>query len=163
MSWNTILETVVPAVVSGGGTAVSAFAAFFRETKKRVEKLEERLGSIETKAGLVYSIHLVEIAIQDLKERIEAQPKESPRWRMPSFSGVDVEDRLRTFESRLKDVEGAVEKLERATRKFISEEDFEDADRQRASEIAGIKNTLSEVRGLLQGLQSALGLLKAHR
>lgn len=163
MSWNSILETVVPAVVSGGGTAVSAFAAFFRETRKRVEKLEERLGSIEAKAGVTYSIHLVETALQDLRERLDSQVKETPRWRMPSYSGIEVDDRLREFERRLKDLESNYERMEKQVRKFITEDDFEEADRQRAAEIAGVKNTLAEIRGLLQGLQSALGLLKPHR
>jgi hypothetical protein len=56
-------------------------------------------------------------------------------------------------------MEENVERLEGKFRKYVSEDEFEKADRDRANEIATVRTTLAEVRGLLQGLQSALGLI----
>lgn len=161
-SLDHLLESVIPAIISGGGTAVSTILAFLRDIKKRVEELEKRVGTIEGKSGLVYSMHLMEDAIKGLREKLE-ESREPMRWRMPSYTGMEiipeVESKLRDFERRLKDMEECHERLESKIKKLVSEEDFEQADRQRAEEIAIVKQTMAEVRGLLQGLQSALGLI----
>lgn len=173
-SWDHLVESVVPAIISGGGTAVSTILAFVRDFKKRLEELEKRVGSIEGKAGLVYSMHLAEEGLKSLRERLDARdrqdndiPREPPRWRMPSYSNMDVltqfEDKLRDLDRRLKDMEDSQERLEGKVKKCVTDAEFEDADRQRADEIAAVKTTMAEVRGLLQGLQSALGLIGKPR
>jgi len=168
-SLDHLLESVVPAVISGGGTALSTILAFFRDIKKRVEELEKKIGSIDSKTGLVYSIHLMEEGLKSVREHYqrEQQGDESwPRRRPGSFTNLEsvgFEERLRKLEGQFKDIEECHERLESKIKRCVPEEDFEQADRQRAEEIAQVKNTMAEVRGLLQGLQSALGLIKPSR
>ena len=38
-SFDNLLDSVIPAIISGGGTAISTIYAFFRDLKKRVEEL----------------------------------------------------------------------------------------------------------------------------
>lgn len=165
-SLDSLLESVIPAIISGGGTAVSTILAFVRDIKRRLDELEKRVGSMEGKAGLVYSMHVAEELLKKLKE--DWDDRNQVRGRLPSYSGVDpnnlgpdsgVLSKLREFDHRLKDMEENVERLEGKFRKYVSEDEFEKADRDRASEIATVRTTLAEVRGLLQGLQSALGLI----
>ena len=40
-----ILQTVLSGLISGGGSAVTAFAAVFRDIKKRLNALEAKLGN----------------------------------------------------------------------------------------------------------------------
>lgn len=169
-SLDHLLESVIPAIVSGGGTAVSTIYAFVRDIKRRLEELEKRIGSMEAKAGLVYSMYLAEEAIKKIREDLEE--KDQVRGRLPSYSGVDPNNlgpdsgvlaKLREFDHRLKDMEENVDRLEGKFRKYVSEDEFEKADRDRANEIATVRTTLAEVRGLLQGLQSALGLISNNK
>jgi hypothetical protein len=55
-----------------------------------------------------------------------------------------------------------MESLERKVKRMITEEEFEKSDRQRAEELSTVRLTISEVKGLLQGLQSGLGLMKSR-
>jgi len=158
-SLDHLLESVIPAVITGGGTAVSTILAFLRDTKKRLDDVEKRVGSLEGKSGLVYSMHLLEDSLKTLRDKVG----EPVRWRTPSFPGEQttdfIEGKLRDFERRIKDLEECQERIDAKIKKLVSEDDFEQADRQRADEISAIRHTMAEVRGLLQGLQSALGLI----
>lgn len=166
-----LLESVVPAVISGGGAAFSTILAFVKNITKRLDDLEKKVGSLDGKQGLAYSVHLTEESVKALKEQV-GTPQNGQRWRLPSFSGEgdlgEVEQRLRTFDTRLKGLEAVSSRLEEtieklSRKKYVSEDDFEDADRDRAQEIAQVRTTLAEVRGLLGGLQTALGLVKPSR
>lgn len=162
-----LVENIVTAVISGGGTAVSAILAFFRDVKKRIDDLEKKVGSLENSSGLVYKIQLVENAIQKLSSEVNnwaAHPPESllnviRSRRDSTIDEFTIDGRIRIFESRLKAMEENIERLERKVGRCVLDEDFESADRQRAEEIATIRTTIAEVNGLLKGLQSALGLV----
>lgn len=167
-SLDNLLGSVATAAISGGGAAVSTVFAFVRDIKRRLEELEKRVGSIEGRAGLVYSMQLAEEAIKKLREDFAKDP---PRERAPSYSGIDplalpdagMLAKLRDFDHRIRDLDETVKRMENKFRKYVSEEEFERADRDRANEIATVRTTLAEVRGLLQGLQSALGLIGKDR
>lgn len=162
-----MLENIVTAVISGGGTAVSAILAFFRDVKKRIDDLERKVGSLETSSGLVFKIHTLEALVQKMGQDINnwaAHPPESllnviRSRRDATIDEFTIDGRIRLFEARLKAMEELIEKLERKVGRCVSEEDFEGADRQRAEEIATVRTTIAEVNGLLKGLQSALGLV----
>lgn len=166
-----LLESVIPAVISGGGAAFSTILAFFKNMTKRIEDLEKRVGSLDGKQGLAYSIHLTEESVKALKEQM-GTPRDAVRWRLPSFTGEgdlgEIEQKLRAFEVRLKSLEATLSRVEEVVekssrKKYVAEDDFEEADRERANEIAQVRTTLAEVRGLLGGLQTALGLVKPGR
>lgn len=167
-SLDHILESVVPAVISGGGTAISTILAFFRDIRKKIEELEKKVGSIDGKSGLLYSMHLAEESIKKLREQLEERDHHDPqvRRRTSSFTNEfipwdEIQDFIKKEVARhLQDLEERLEKLEGKVKKLVSEEDFEQADHARAGEIAQVKHTMAEIRGLLQGLQAALGLIK---
>lgn len=165
-SLDHLLESVVPAVITAGGTAASTILAFFRNLQKRIEDLEKKVGSMDGKNGLVFSMHVAEEAIKSVREQVEnAPPREGTRWRLPSFSNEglsgEYEQKLRDFDRRLKDMEDNIDRFLR--KKYVSEDEFEQADRERAAEIAAVRTTMAEVRGLLEGLKTALGLVKSER
>lgn len=151
-----VVETVIPAIITGGGTAISTILAFFKNLQKRLGDLESKVGSLDEKKGLIYTLHVLEETVEELKEALNA--RQEKRWRLPSFSNEgtleEIEGRLRQFSNRLTDLETNLDRLTRT--KFVTEEEFEAADRERAAEIGTIRTTLSEVRGLLKGLQMAL-------
>jgi len=176
---NHLLESVVPAVITGGGTAISTILAFFRDIKKKVEELEKKVGSFESKAGLIYGLHVLEESVKRLKEAVEQiQQRDSHTtggpWGRPRsisneyFPWDDIRNEIqelvkKELNYRLTNVDDRLDKIDQKLKKLVSEDDFEQADRARADEIAEVRTTMAEVRGLLQGLQSALGLIKPTR
>jgi DNA repair exonuclease SbcCD ATPase subunit len=169
-SLDNLLESVVPAIISGGGTAMSTIFAFFRDLKKRIEDLEKRVGSVDNKFGLAFSVSLVEESVRQVRNQIEGM--NNGRWTRPSMTGIEgfpslpnldqALQRVMSIEPRLRELEERCERIENKFKKLVTEEDFEQSDRQRAEEIATVRTTLAEVKGLLQGLQSALGLIKSR-
>lgn len=163
-----LIENIITAVISGGGTAVSAIYAFFKDVKKRLDDLEKKIGSVESGSGLSFKVQNLEASYASLKSEVTNWANHPPAsllqvfrsQRISTHDEFTIDDRIRSFESRLKVMEETVEKLERRVKSCVSEDDFEDADRERAEEIASVRTTIAEVSGLLKGLQSALGLVR---
>lgn len=172
---DSLIENILTAVISGGGTAASAIIAFFRDIKGRLNKVEEKIGSLEAKSGIVYAVYQAELGVNALRTEITSWPNHPPEWlvvlvqrlarRSQSFNDpIEYSEfdqqATRKLERRLSQLEETMEALEKKLSKCVSEEDFEDADHARADDISTIRTTIAEVNGLLKGLQSALGLLK---
>lgn len=170
---NNLLQSVIPAGLSGLGAALSAIWAFFRDLKKQVEGLEKRLGSVDSKSGLAFAVSLTEENVRQLKNQVDSllYPDRDRRSRTPTLTGMEeyqnpnIEQMIQAsvqkiLAPRIREFEERMERIENRFRKLVTEEDFEVSDRQRADEIATIRTTIAEVKGILQGLQSALGILK---
>jgi hypothetical protein len=167
-----LVENVVTAVISGGGTAISTIVAFFQGVKKKVEDLEKKVGSVDGRHGLVFQVHAIEQSIAQMRQEIAGWVNHPPEWllqvartRRPSslhgledISGYD--ERIRWMEGKIKDFEDTLERMDRKIKGMVAEEDFEAADRQRAEDIATVRTMVAEVNGLLKGLQTALGMVK---
>jgi hypothetical protein len=167
----TIIGSLITAILSGGGTAFTTVFALFKDLKKKVEELEKKVGSFESKTGLAYAVVKNEETLRDLKR--DTDDTTDARRRRPSFLNFDdmleadtawpsVVHRIKGFETKLREIEETLQRLELKTRRMVSESDFEAADRKRAEEIAGVRTTVFEVKGLLQGLHMALGLTKGR-
>lgn len=171
----SFLENFLTAALSGGGSAATAIIAFFRDIKGRLTKIEDKIGSLEGRSGLIYAVNQLELGITALRSDLNGLSQHPPEWlvalvqriarRSPVFGDpVDFADfdvqTVKSLARRLKDLEEKQEDLARKVAKCVSEEDFDDADRARAEDIATIRTTIAEVNGLLKGLQSALGLIK---
>jgi hypothetical protein len=169
---DNLVEKVVTAVLTGGGTAASTILVFFRDVRKRIDELEKKVGSTENRTGIAYKVYLLEeeavVGVKKLRSEIESWTQHPPDWlinfgrRRSNAPGsldefVAMEDRIRQMDRRIRELEETFPHLEERVRRCISEEDFAVADRQRAAEISVVRTTLAEVRGLLQGLQSVLG------
>lgn len=154
-SLESLLESVIPSVLSGGGAAVSTIIAFFRDLRSRIETLEKRLGSLEDRNGIIFAIHHLEEQVRQLRE--DAQPARAGR--LQSYNDLSEAAPWAGLQRRMSELEERIERLEGKLKKLVTEEDFEASDKARAAEIATVRTTLAEVKGLLQGLQSALGLI----
>jgi hypothetical protein len=164
MAFDHLFEGIVTALVSGGGTASSTIL-FFRDLKSRVEVLEKRIGSTDSKAGLSHTLHELsqkQEKSESLSSRVERLEVELTASRRKSFPGVETleEGQIRELNRRLKDAEETIARLEARQKRYVLADDLDASDRQRADEIGHLKNTLAQMHGLLQGLQAALGYLK---
>lgn len=167
-----LIGSLVTATITGVGTAFTTVFTLYKDVKKRVDALEKQIGSFETKTGIAYSIVKIEETIRDLRRDTEENP--SSRRRRSSFQSIDdilegdnasipaLVHRIKGFESKLREVEETLQRLDMKTKRMVSESDFEAADRKRAEEISGVRTTVFEVKGLLQGLHLALGLTKGR-
>jgi tetrahydromethanopterin S-methyltransferase subunit G len=167
------LETLITAIVSGGGTAVSAILAFFRDVKRRIDDVERRVGSVEARSGLAYSVE----ELEDSVKRIEAWASNPPDWLMqlirlgrrsaPSYGSDDFHEydtKLRAINSRLQELIESIDKIERRLKQTVTEETFDVADRQRATEIADLRANISMTQGMIKGLESIFSMGKTpHR
>lgn len=171
MAFDHLFEGIVTALVSGGGTASSTIL-FFRDLKSRVEVLEKRVGSTDSKNGLSHTLHELSQKqekseslsgrverLEALGTRVERLEGESTANRRKSFPGVESleEGQIRELNRRLKDAEETITRLEARQKRYVLADDLDASDRQRADEIGHLKNTLAQMHGLLQGLQTALG------
>jgi predicted RNase H-like nuclease (RuvC/YqgF family) len=166
----TLLGSLITAVLSGGGTAFTTVFALFKDIKKKVEELEKKVGSFESKTGLAYSIVRLEESLRDIKR--DTEETTDARRRRPSFLSFDdmleadatavpsLIQRIRNFEVKLREIDETLQRLDMKVKRMVTEDEFETADRKRAEEIAGVRTTVFEVKGLLQGLHMALGLTK---
>lgn len=161
-------ETLLTSVVSGGSAAASAFVAFFRDVKKRTEDVEKKVGSVESKMGLAYSVLQLEEALKkvqpvldDVLRRVQNLEGWSGVRQRPSSSEESYDEVMQLvtrLTSRVSSLEEDFLRLQKKTYSVVMDEDFEAADRQRADEINRLRSTMSEIHGLLRGIQSVLGV-----
>jgi len=161
-----VLTKLIPSVLAGAGSGISAVLTWVRGVTSRVTELDKRLGkleivigSIETRSGMAKSLHDLERTVHGRADDTGRFDRENTgKWRAVQNQDVDdlwVERRFRDFEDRLSRVESKL-------KTFVTEDDFDTADRRRADEVQAVRTTLAEIRGLLHGLQSALGLIKSR-
>lgn len=160
-----ILQSVIPSALSGLGTAASAVWALFRDIKKKVDDLEKKIGSADSRSGLAFRVAILEGELKEIRVQLEGLLYPNRGGRVNTLTGLEglvpmeqVTQKFSNVESRLIDLEERVERTEAKIKKFVTESDFAEADKERAKEISSIRETISEVRGMLQMLKSALGL-----
>lgn len=159
------LGAFLSAIASGAGTAITTVLALVREIRKRVEELERKVGSMESKTGLSHSYSTLLTDFRDLKKDFEDSQRRQPH---PSYSEIGLipggqEPGLQSIERRFREIDERLDRLETKMKRVVTDTEFDLADRQRAEDIATVRVTVSEVKGLLQGLQMALGLAKVHQ
>jgi hypothetical protein len=149
-----ILSKILPAVVSGGGAGISAFVAMVKGLSSRISKIETIMGSLETRSGFAQSLANLEDEVRAL--RALSETGDTGRWR--TVSAYQDDHQYRTTDRRLSDLDARIDRLEGKIREFVSEDELDKIDRRRSEELQVLRTTLAEIRGMLHGLQSALGL-----
>jgi hypothetical protein len=169
---DNMLGSIVTAILTGTGTAFTTVFALYKDVRKKVEDLEKKVGSFESKTGISYAVVKLEESVKELER--DSEETTDARRRRPSFLSFDdmleadqsalpsLVHRIKGFESKLREIEDSIQRIELRTKRMVSDSDFEAADRKRAEEIAGVRTTVFEVKGLLQGLHMALGLTKGR-
>lgn len=150
--------------------------AVFRDLRKRIVILEERLGKpdVDSKTGLFLEVSQLADALRKLRKEIDSWSDEPPSWanrlRRSSSANLNLEilqDYENRFEQRTKGIIDRVKRVEdalddhekKARSAYITKSEYEDDSRHRAEEIAKIQASLSSANGFLRGMMGALGYL----
>lgn len=166
---NDLVKAVVSGLVTGGMSAATTFLTVFRSLTNRVRNVEELLGSsVEPKSGLFLSVATLEDALRRFKREIDSWEDAPPDWakrmvnRAKLSSSTDlntvvdiesrVDARLRSFQERLATLE-----QEHTTACCVTREEFLEDSKQRAAELAQLREQIATVNGLLKGVLVALG------
>lgn len=163
---DNLVGSLLTAVLSGGTTAFSTVYGLFKDMRRKVEDLEKKVGSFESKSGIAYSVTQLESEIRDLKKGHQEETTDARRKR-PSFLNLEemieaenagplLVQKLRMLEAKVREVEENNQRLELKLKRAITHDEFEQADRQRAKEISEVHSMVSEVKGLLQGVHMVL-------
>lgn len=167
-----LIGSIVTAILTGTGTAFTTVFTLYKDIKKKVDDIDKRVGTFESKTGISYTVVKLEEALRDLKRDTDETANSRQRW--PSFLSLDdmleadttalpsLVHRIKGFEAKLREIEDNLHSLDLRVKRMVSESEFEAADRKRAEEIAEVRTTVFEVKGLLQGLHMALGLTKGR-
>lgn len=184
-SW-TILQTIISGALTGGASATTTFLAVFKDIKKRLTDLEAKVGTAEPKTGLFQALEALAEQVRRLRREIDGWHDDPPDWaRGPARRGTSInmevvheieermEQRLKSFAAAMKRLEDDLERrekrmedgLERSTpgvRTFISRDEYEADSKQRAIEVAKIRENLASANSFLRGVMSALGYIGAE-
>ncbi len=172
----SLIQSVVAGLITGGTSMLTTVMAVFRDLRKRVAVLEERLGkSDDPKTGLFLEVCQLADALRKLRKEIDSWSDAPPSWanrlRRSSSASLDLEilqdyenrfeARSKTLLDRVKRIEEALEDHEKRSRaaSFITKSEYEEDSRHRAEEIGKIQSSLSSANGFLRGVMSALGYL----
>lgn len=169
------LKTVIPAIVTGGGSAIGSSMAFLKDMRSRISNLEKKIGSKDEGTGLSQELVNIRATLNDLTTKFEhlSNKKELPtpptNFRPPSypdgFMPYDLAPRstsAASLQNRIEDLEEEVRKLKAKQAKLVEESDFEASDRQRGNQIEEIRSSIASLRGLLDGLREGLGLKRGR-
>lgn len=176
MADSTIWETILSGVLSGGASASTAFLAVFRDIKKRLKAIEEKLGKDEEpKTGLFLVVERMDETLKRIRRDIDGWAEDPPEWlvrmvnRVARSSSVNlehhheletlVEQRFKTNAANIRRLEEIIDRLEKSFEDFISRAEFEHDARERSEELAKIREQLATANGLLRGVMSALGYI----
>lgn len=175
----SLIQTILSGVLSGGGSAVTAFAAVFREIRKRLDKLEAQIGKDgaegEPKTGLFLLVERLDEIARKVKKEVDSWEEDPPEWllrlinRAARSSSVNLEhfgeleriidQRFKTNRDNISRLEEKLEVIERRFDDFISTADYEKDARQRSEELASIREQLATANGLLRGIMTAMGYI----
>lgn len=172
----TLVQAIISSVLSGGGTAATAVLTMFRDSKKRLASLEDRLGSNEDpKTGLHATVERVEEIVKRLKREIEAWPDDPPEWLMRAVNRSTrtnlmthenqrelerlIEQRYKSNAGQIARLEEQFDALEKTLNDFIERSEYERDARVRSEELAKIREQLATSNGLLRGVMTALGYI----
>ena len=173
-----LIETIISGIVSGGGSAFTAFAAVFHDIKKRLKALEDSIGNDGTddkpKTGLYSVVDRLNENTHKIKREIESWQEDPPEWllrqvnRAARTSSVNIEShaemerileqRFRTISMNIQRLEERIEVNQKLSNCVIQVE-YERDNLKRAQEMASFKEQLATVNGLLRGIMVAMGYI----
>ncbi len=161
------LKTVVPAIITGGGSAIGSSLAFLKDLRSRIAKLESRVGSKDEGTGLSQEVVTLRSRLDEQSSKIDSvlAKKDPPsNFRPPSypdeFVPFDIAPRSSSsnLANRLDELEEEVKRLKQRQAYLVQEEDFDASDRTRGKQIEDIRSSIDSLRGLLEGLREGLGV-----
>lgn len=172
----SLVQTIISGLVSGGASAGTAFAAVFRDIKKRLKELEEKVGDDgsegDPKTGIFLVVERLDEIAKKVKKEIESWEEDPPEWllrlinRAARSSSVNLEhhteleqlidSRFRTNRDNIKRIE---EKLDGLMEDIVHRAEYEKDARQRSEELSSIREQQATANGLLRGIMTAMGYI----
>ena len=179
MADGTLLQTIISGVVSGAGTAGTAFAAVFRDIKKRLKALEEKVGEDgadgDPKTGLYLVVERLDEIARKVKKEIDSWEEDPPEWllrlinRAARSSSVNlehygemerlIEQRFKTNRDNIARLDEQIESIRKQLNDYVGRADYEHDARQRSEELGSIREQLATANGLLRGIMTAMGYI----
>ncbi len=160
-----IIKNVVTGLLAGGASAGTTFFATQGNLRRRLEAVETQLGtSTDPKTGIFLAISNIEELVRRLRKDLDDFEDSPPAWvtrlmsRSRTQSGMNLEivetleDKIRTNAERVKRFEDT------ADARFISRTEYDNDDRERAKEVAKLREELLTTNGLLRGVVAMLGV-----
>lgn len=174
-----VIQTVLTGILSGGGTAVTAFTATFRDIKKRLTKIEDRVGNDgidgDPKTGLYLVVERLDEIARKVKKQVDSWEEDPPEWllrlvnRAARNSSVNlehtgemerlIESKSRTNANAIQRLEEKMESMQSMLDDYIYRVEYEKDGRQRSEELSSIREQLATVNGLLRGIMAAMGYI----
>ena len=174
-----VIQTVLTSVLSGGGTAVTAFTATFRDIKKRLTKVEERVGNDgvdgDPKTGLYLVVERLDEIARKVKKQVDSWEEDPPEWllrlinRAARNSSVNlehtgelerlIEQKFRTNANTIQRLEEKIQALQSTLDDYMDRGEYEKDARIRSEELSSIREQLATVNGLLRGIMAAMGYI----
>ena len=175
----TLIQTILSGVLSGGGSAVTAFAAVFRDIKKRLKALEEKVGDDgadgDPKTGLYLVVERLDEIARKVKKEVDTWEEDPPEWllrlinRAARSNSVNLEhhnelerlidQRFRTAVQATQRVEERFDAVQQQIEDYIGRGEYERDARQRSEELSAIREQLATANGLLRGIMTAMGYI----
>lgn len=185
MDLTSLLQSLVPGLLTGGSAAGTTFIGVFKNIRDRILKLEKALGDPDSEppTGFYYSIDMLTKSVRSLRNEIDSWRDSPPDWlvrmvtraargSMTNEHMVDFEQR---FESRLNGFKSSLQRLEedldRRERRLEEEigksspefqgivmrEEYDRDSVQRADELRKIRESLKATNSFLRGIMAAMG------
>lgn len=174
-----LIQTIISGVLSGGASAGTAFAAVFRDIKKRLKSLEEKVGDDgadgDPKTGLYLVVERLDEIARKVKKETDSWEEDPPEWmlrlinRAARSSSVNLEhygemERLieQRFRTNAQNIQRLEEKLDNITKRlddYVDRAEYERDARQRSEELSTIREQLATANGLLRGIMTAMGYI----
>lgn len=188
-----IIESVVGGLLTGGMSAATTFLTVFKDIKKRVTSLEDRLGTADPKTGIYLAISFVEDGTKQLRRRVDGWEDDPPEWakrllaRARTTSSNDlsgqiafeerVDRNMKEFRDRLKrvedDLEEKITRIEKEVERRVSlkggaghgvtREEYVKDSQSRAEEMVKVREQLATANGLLRGVMTAMGYIDSDK
>jgi predicted RNase H-like nuclease (RuvC/YqgF family) len=178
-----LIQTVLSGVVSGGGSALTAFAATFRDIKKRLKALEEKVGADgadgNPKTGLYLVVERLDEIARKVKKELDSWEEDPPEWllrlvnKAARNSSVNMEHsgelervfegRFRTSASNLQRLDEKLQNLQGQLEDTIGRAEYERDSRKRSEEMSkeltSLREQLATINGLLRGIMTGMGYI----
>jgi len=160
-----LVKNIVVGIISGGTTAGGAFFATQGSLRKKIEAVETQLGSSnDPKSGLHLTVANLEELVKRLRKDLDEFEDSPPAWvvrlmsRTRTQSGLNLEivegleDKIRMVVDRVKRIEDAFDS------RYVSRSEYENDDRERAKEVAKLREEMQITNGMLRGMITMLGM-----
>lgn len=176
-STTQIIAGVITGLLSGGTSAVTTFLTVFRDIKKKITSLEEKVGDSELKTGIYNILAVFEEHLKKIRREMDLWEDDPPPWakRMVARSKYQSADDLVFEESTaraMKDVRDRFKRLEEELETFanrlkdqgdwVSRSEYSEDSKARAEEMAKVREQLAMANGLLRGVMTTMGYINAE-